>query len=161
MYIYTGYFALVLIVVNVATILYLVACASRVRNIWGEIIGFVSPPAEGQPSPLAVTGKAIADQIGASIVNHLKAYLANKESLAVRQANAVEGDLALDIASQNQLLNVALASFPNLRKTLRKNPALLGLALERLGGSSSLVASAPGVPGNGHVGGGTITGTEV
>jgi hypothetical protein len=116
----------------------------EIFKFYRTIREFVTPPAKNQPSPLGGAVSAVSDQIARSIVSQAKATFMAGESAAVRADKAVQGDIAVDVASQNPLVSGLMAQFPTLKKSLRRNPQLLETALSYLASRQS-----GGVPGNG------------
>ena len=109
-----------------------VTISSKVAAMMSQLNSFVSPVSEGQPSPLAATAETVADMLARAIMARAKMTFAGLSSGAVRGEKAVEGDIAEDVARQNPIIDGLLDSFPTLRKTLRKNPALLDMAVSKL-----------------------------
>lgn len=93
---------------------------------------FITPPAENQPSPLANTIDAMGTIIARSIVAQIKGFMMGLQSADRRAENAIQGDIAEGLANQNPIGSL-LTSFPALRKTLRRNPQLIDMALSALG----------------------------
>lgn len=105
---------------------------------------FTAAADENTPSPLAQLTDQVAGTFATRMVNSLKSSFLGMQSVAKRNEQRLQGDVALDLASQvNPLLGAALGSFPAVRKRLEKNPELIGLAAQYLGGRGPQ-------PGNGH-----------
>ena len=111
----------------------LAAFKAQVNDYVAQMSLFVSPVAEGQPSPLAATAEVGAEMIARAVMARAKMTFAGLSSGVVRQEKAVEGDIAEDMARMSPIVDGLLDSFPALKKTLRKNPALLDMALSKLG----------------------------
>jgi len=70
-----------------------------------------------------------------------------KQSGAVRGETAVDADIAEDALSMaSPAVSAILSAFPALRRSLRRNPALLDLALSKI---ASRNAGVPATPGDG------------
>ena len=97
---------------------------------------FIEPESEGQPSPLAKVTDATASMFARAVIAQGKGLLMGLQSGAVRAEKAITADIQEGIAQQNPL-GAMLTSFPALRKSLRRNPALMDVALQlfRRGGS--------------------------
>lgn len=89
--------------------------------------------------------------VARSIVAQAKASFMGMESGAKRQEAAIAGDIAEGVLNtQLPLAGALLQSFPSLRKTLRRNPQLLDLALSKLGGLGAGAGGGQSPPsGNG------------
>lgn len=98
-----------------------------------RIRSFIVSPGEQKPSPLSLSLQALSDMVGRSIVATLKATFMGKQSGLVRGEQAVSGDIAQDQLAQSPI-GAVLQSFPTLGKSLRRNPALLDLALSAFSG---------------------------
>lgn len=101
------------------------------RKIKANTLEFFIPPDDKTPSQFAKVTEAISFQFSRAIVAQAKTTFMGMESGQVRAEKALQGDLALDMAESNGLMK-ALSMFPNVRKTLRRNPALIDLALPML-----------------------------
>ena len=105
----------------------------RVRAIYAQIVEFISPEADGKPSPLALVVDAISSSFSRSITAQIKTSLMGKASGDARAATAIEADIAQDMAvKSNPLIATLLNSFPSVRKTLRRNPELFDLAVNSI-----------------------------
>jgi mannose/fructose/N-acetylgalactosamine-specific phosphotransferase system component IID len=100
----------------------------RISRVYNQIRSFVTPEAEGKPSPLANTSQIVADMVGRSIVATIKSTFMSKQSGEARALTAIQGDLAEGALGASPL-GALLGSFPALKKTLRRNPALVDMAL--------------------------------
>jgi hypothetical protein len=108
-------------------------------------------PGPDKPSQFALIIDVIAGAFSQKIMASIKGSTMNGASVATRQANAIQGALITDIASQqNPLMGAALAQFPALRKLITKNPQLLDLAVNLM--SKPAGPSSEKVPAgsNGH-----------
>lgn len=136
-----------ILVVFLAFMAGLVLVCLRLRAIIRE---FVSSPAENQPSPFAIWCDSVAMVFARAITAQIKTTLMGVQSGSVRAEKAIEADIAEDMLSQSPI-GALLDSFPTLRKSIRRNPALLPLvqgALQRVfkggnGGSQVSSASQP------------------
>lgn len=110
-------------------------CWIKYRKLVQQFYEFVTPVAENEFSPLGQTVDGIATQIARAIVAQAKATFMAQQSAAVRGESTVEADIQEDMLSMaNPLIGGILNQFPTLRKTLRRNPALAGMAMEKLAG---------------------------
>jgi len=124
-----------------------------IRKLRGMVLDFITPAAEGQPSALAGVVESVASMFARATTAQIKASLMGIESGATRAQKAIDGDIAVDLAGQLPLGSL-LESFPTLRKTLKRNPQLLDLAmgaLQRLGqgrvqDSTAMTAGSNGRP---------------
>lgn len=123
---------LVLFLVNIALIVF---AFKKIASVYSQFRDFITPTKEGELSPAAQVGSALADMLARSLVAQIKSTFMGKQSGAVRAENAVAGDIAEDMVNQQlPLAGAVLDSFPTLKKTLRRNPALLDFALSKLSG---------------------------
>ena len=117
---------------------------------WGELVSFISPVAENEESPLAMVLDDVSRKMGHAIAMEVKTTFMGKESGFKRGEQALAGDLAMDLAADQQpLLMGLLDGFPTLKKRLLKNPSLVGAALSVLGGNKPPSGSAPTGGGGG------------
>jgi len=139
--------SLLLLAVLTSTIVLL---ALAVRKIWREIVSFITPRAENEESPLAVVLDAVSHRAGQAVAMEVKTTFMGKESGLKRGEQAVAGDLAMDLAADQQpLIAGLLDGFPTLKKRLLKNPALISAALSLLGGNGKGGGQAPAGGGGG------------
>lgn len=118
--------------------------AFYIRRAYRALLGFLTPQEDGKPSPVAVVADAFCSMLARAVVMQAKATFMGVQSGAARAEKAIQADIAEDMVNQsNPMLGAALASFPALRKTLRRNPGLVDIALQYL-------ASRQGVPGGNH-----------
>lgn len=120
----------------------------KYRYIEQVILGFITPESEGKPSPLATSLDVVAQMFARAITAQIKTTLMGLESGLVRGEKAVQGDIAVDLAGQTPLAGL-LGAFPTLKKSLRRNPGLLDMALPVL---ASLAGKATSPGGNGSSG---------
>jgi len=125
----------------------------KFRNIYRDIVSFITPIDEKTPSPLANVASVVADMFSRSICASIKSTFMGKQSAEVRQNAGIEADIAEGMLSAtNPAIGAILNSFPALKKTLRRNPGLMDLALSKL---IPKIQSAPstevGQPSNGQV----------
>lgn len=109
-------------------------CRGKLRELQETIRGFVTPKGPNEASPLASVVDVGADMVARAVTARIKTSLMGSQSGQVRQEKAVEGAIAEDVArAAHPLAGTLLDAMPELRKTLRKNPALLDFALAKLG----------------------------
>lgn len=138
-----GSFFTAIALLSVAYILYL----REKRKIISNLTAFITPAAEGQPSPLYQMISAAGDQLAVNLVARAKATFMGIQSGQARLEKAVAGDIAVDAASAaSPLIAAALNSFPSLAKRVRKTPELAALAMQLL---SSKKPAADRPAGNG------------
>ena len=103
------------------------------RHWFNQFRGFLTPEGPDKPSPLATLSAQFADVLARAVVMQAKTYLMGKSSAVARAESAVEGDIAEDTLSMaNPLMATLLKSFPKLSRTIRRNPGLAELAIEKL-----------------------------
>jgi hypothetical protein len=107
------------------------------KRISDQFKMFITPPREGEASPLGKFVDASAIMIGRAITAQLKATFMSGEASAARQGKAIAGDIAEDLASQNPILGTIMSMFPRVSKSIRRNPKLVDLALSQLGGGGA------------------------
>jgi len=140
-----------ILLANVAILAIIGIISLKVRGIFRDIVSFITPPDEKTPSQVANVVSTVSDSFARSIVAQAKATFMGKQSGVVRAEKGVDADIAEDtLAMVNPTLSAILTSFPALRKTLRKNPALIDLALEKLTGSHGTTSTPQTVVNNGH-----------
>lgn len=100
------------------------------RRIRAVVIDFLTPESENKPSPFGLAIDGVASSIARAIMAQAKAYLMGLQSGQVRGEKAIQGDLALDDA-QNSPIG-ALLNYPNVRRTLKRNPGLMDIAAQFL-----------------------------
>jgi hypothetical protein len=142
---------LLLIQVGILTVLLagFVAVGVVFYRFYRGLIAWVTPVAPGQPSELAKVWEAACAVGSRSVVAQAKTTLMGIQSGASRAEAAIAGDVAEDLAGATPI-GALLSSFPTLKRSIRRNPQLLDLALPflaRLG--SSVGAGAPVSSGNG------------
>lgn len=117
-----------------------------------DIINFITPKVPGEPSDFSGLVSQISDMFARSLVAQAKAAFMGKQSGENRAQTAIDADIAMDgVSAVNPAIGAVLNSFPALRKTLRRNPALIDLALSRLTKNSPAVqGGAPAMPGGDH-----------
>jgi hypothetical protein len=130
-------------------LLFVAVICMKIRGVFNEFRQFISAPDEKTPSPLAQLVSAMSDIAARSIVARIKATFMGKQSGAVRAEGAVDEAIAQDqVNGMNPLLGSVLDSFPTLKKSLLKNPALIDFALSKFGnlggtGNGSINSSQP------------------
>jgi len=111
-----------------------VVCRGKVRDFQRTFREFVTPKGPEEASPLASCVDVGADMVARAVTARIKTSLMGSQSGQVRQEKAVEGAIAEDmVRGAHPLASTLLDAMPELRKTLRKNPALLDFALSKLG----------------------------
>jgi hypothetical protein len=99
----------------------------KVSYFEGQIKAFIIPEDDKTPSALAKSLEVASDMVARSIMAQGKSFLMGLQSGQKRGENAVEADIA-EGQRGNPLIGL-VSSFPALKKTLRRNPALLDMAL--------------------------------
>lgn len=103
------------------------------RKIENVLRQFTIPEKEGEPTPLYLFVDSISQAFARSVVAMAKSQLMANQSAVVRGEKAIEGDIAEDLANASSpAMAAVLGAFPTLRKTLRRNPALLNFAVQKL-----------------------------
>jgi len=110
-------------------------CRGKIRELQSTLREFVTPKGPEEASPLASVVDVGADMVARAVTARIKTSLMGSQSGQVRQEKAVDGAIAEDLArAAHPLAGTLLDAMPELRKTLRKNPALLDFALSKLAG---------------------------
>jgi len=110
---------------------------------------FTVPAGPDEPTPLFSFIDAASQQFSRSLVALAKSQLMGSASAAVRAEKAIEGDLAEDTMNMtNPLIGQLIQQFPTLRKTLRRNPALVNMAVSKLMGMGKKNNGPSGAPSN-------------
>jgi len=112
------------------------------RHISKTLQQFITPEAEGKASPLANITDVAAGMFARAVIAQGKGLLMGLQSGAVRAEKAIASDIA-EGAMQQTPVGALLTSFPALRKSLRRNPGLMDVALQFLANRQSRS------PGNG------------
>ena len=131
-----------ILVINIASLVTVFIFYRRWKRIF---TAFITPTAENEASPFGLIVDSVSANFARAIAAQAKATFMASQSAAVRGESAIEGDIAVDVASQNPLVAGILKSFPTLSKSIRRNPALLEYAVAAL---SKMKAGQSGVPGN-------------
>jgi len=134
-----------LLLINAAILVLLLLFALRFRAIYQQITDFITSTDAQTPSKLAVVVSTAADMIARSLVALLKTTFMGTKSAMVRGENAIDADFLEAKALDNPLLSIAMNAIPGLRRTLRRNPALIDLALSKLQPKAPVTT-----PENGH-----------
>lgn len=111
----------------------------KIRAKYREIISFITPSGNNQPSQLAAVSEALSEMIGRAIVASLRGFLLGQKSIETRQATAAAGE-EMTASPIGGLVNMLPVS---LKKSLIKNPQLLDLAM-------GFLSKSGGSGGNGH-----------
>lgn len=85
---------------------------------------------------MADTAVSLGDILGRAIMMQAKATFMGKQSGEARGKTAVAGDIAIDSVAGSPIATI-LDSFPSLKKSIRRNPALLDMALSFLSKNGS------------------------
>lgn len=125
---------------NIGVVATLMSLFFKYRKL---ILDFILPPEEGKPSALSLAIDVACSFLARALIAQYKGFLMGLQSGQARAEKAVKGDMAEGLIEQNPL-GALLMSFPALKKTLRRNPALLDVALNSLGSRSGV-----SMPGNG------------
>jgi len=128
----------------------------KIKRIYEGIVAFITPAEQGKASPLAQVVEIAGGNFAKQVVALGKAHLMGKASGEARAQAGVEADINEDLlAATNPAIGAILNQMPALRKTLRRNPALLDMALsvlaKKAGGQAAQgnLFSQPS-PSNGH-----------
>ncbi len=98
--------------------------ASASRRVAQQLTSFVSPVAEGQPSPLAQLTQLMGQTMGQAMALQLKTMLMGTSSSIAKAETALAQDAMLDqVEAKNPLLALLLQSFPRVAKRLSRSPA--------------------------------------
>jgi len=109
-------------------------CRGKIRDLQSTLREFVAPKGPEEASPLASVVDVGADMVARAVTARIKTSLMGSQSGQVRAEKAVEGAIAEDmVRAAHPLAGTLLDAMPELRKTLKKNPALLDFALSKLG----------------------------
>jgi len=112
-------------------------CRGKIRELQTTFGEFVRPKGPDEASPLANCVDVGADMVARAVTARIKTSLMGSQSGQVRQEKAIEGAIAEDmVRAAHPLAGTLLDAMPELRKTLKKNPALLDFALSRLSAMS-------------------------
>jgi len=112
---------------------------------------FVTPETEGEKSGLDNFIETLSYNIGHSAFTQVRSMLASSESADVRAKKAVDSAVSEDLlAAANPVLAGLLDSMPQLRKIIRRNPALADYAIDKImsraQSGSTVEASSNGDP---------------
>jgi hypothetical protein len=147
------------LVVNLVTLLVLLYLVSRLRGVRGDIAGFVdeirafvSPVDDKTPSPLAATVEAMSEVFSRTLIMQAKAVFMGKQSGEARASAAIEADIAESaLAEKSPMLSMALNAIPGLKKSLRKHPELIDMAIQKFASNHTTQPVSSGGNGNGKV----------
>jgi hypothetical protein len=138
----------IVLAVTVLTVVQLVFI-TKLNRIKADIIDFITPDEDGQPSKLGQMAAGLGDHIASKTVENAKTTLMGYKSGQARQEKAVEAAFAKDmIGMQSPLAGAALQAFPSLQKLIEKNPAMADLVMSKLGSQGSKTVST--APSNGR-----------
>lgn len=117
----------------------------KVRELQSTLRAFITPNGPDEASPLASVVDVGADMVARAVTARIKTSLMGSQSGQVRQEKAVEGAIAEDmVRAAHPLAGTLLDSMPELKKTLKRNPALLDFALSKLAGMQQQQKPAEG-----------------
>ena len=121
--------AVLLGIINLAIVFFVFFVINRrLEALIASIASYFSPH-NGNPSEFAQVTEQIAAQFADKAVTQVKMSFLGQQSVEARNAKRLEGDLAMDLASQSSpLIGALLSSFPAVAKRLQKNPELLPVA---------------------------------
>lgn len=141
-----------ILITNLTILAGLAVAFVKISGIYRQFMEFITPQAENQPSALADTISKVSDMVARSLVAQVKSTFMGIQSGDVRGSKAIDADMAIDAVSQvNPAIGAVLSQFPALKKTLRRNPALLDLALNKLTQKTNTTAVIAQPSGsNGH-----------
>lgn len=144
-----------ILAINAVMFVCMAAFFIKFRRIYDDIQYLFTPKGEGLPSPAAEVVNQIAESAGQALFRQVKTSFGANKSAEVRAGKAIDADIAEGmLQATNPGLATILDSIPGLKKTLRRNPALIDLAMEKLAGKFGGGAAPQGdaVPSrnNGH-----------
>lgn len=97
-----------------------------------QLTAWITPAEPGAAAPAAQLWDSLSTTLAQRMAAQVKAVLMGTASGAARAEKSIEGDIALAMAEQSPLGGL-LDAVPGVKKTLKRNPALLNLALQKLG----------------------------
>lgn len=106
------------------------------------IRSFVTPIDEKTGSPLAKVTESAADMIARSIMAQAKGFMLGLQSGQKRAETAIQADIAEGSGLGASPLGAVLESFPALKKTLRRNPQLIDMAMGYLSRKKGVAAGS-------------------
>lgn len=113
-------------------------CLYKLAKISRTIRDFTVPPDDKTPSALGQFIANLSDTIGQRLAVHVQTSVAGVMSTLSRRQAGVEKAVLDDVTQEaNPLLASVLNMFPSLKKSVKKNPAMLG----------QLVGMLPGLQG--------------
>lgn len=133
----------ILLLLNVLTLAALGVFFYRSRSIYRDVLAFITPEKEGEPSPLAEVTSRVADNVADAVLLKAKATIMAGQKQQAWAEKEIDGAIAQDaVSSALPAVGALMGSMPQLSKFVKKHPELIQLALDRFGS----VAPA----GNGH-----------
>lgn len=88
-----------------------------------ELTAYISPRADGQPSPLADAVRSCAVIFGAEIANQIQVRILGAEGAVVRQLKGISSDLAADqLAEKTPLAQGLMSAFPTVSARAKRSP---------------------------------------
>jgi hypothetical protein len=140
-----------ILIVNLAALAIILAISWKVRQIYEDFKVFITAPDTDHASPASDFVNGLVSSAGRSIAMEIKAIFMGKQSGAVRGEAAITADIAEDaLAIANPTLSAILNSFPALKRTLRRNPQLTELAIQKLANFAPQNSGPSNDSGNGH-----------
>lgn len=137
------------------------AQSRRYQKIYADLrdsfTAFLSPAEDGKASALATMTDAAAQMIARAMAMQIKAMLMGMQSGQVRGEKAEQGEMALEQLQGSPL--AALGNYAGIRRSLRKNPGLMDLALQFLPGilaGKGGQGAGPGGSGDNGAGAGAV-----
>ena len=122
-----------ILLVNLSFIVAGILLFNKVRQLYADFRAFVTPIDSKTASPLAQFLEASSAIFARSIIAQFKGSLMGSASAQSKSEKDEETSLAIDgLSNINPALGMLVNSTPFLRKTLKKNPALIDFALQQL-----------------------------
>jgi len=115
------------------------------RDLRSQIVDFLTPVDEGQPSPLANVAQVTADMLGRSVAAQVKGTLMGFASGAKRGETALSAEVVEGAAEGTPAGSIL--QLLGGKRTLKRNPALIDLAMQYF---ASKAGAGPGSSGSGN-----------
>lgn len=136
---------ILLLLVSLVNLIVFMVALFRIKTVYSQFQAFITPIDDKQGSPLYQLVDALSQVFSRTLIAQAKSIFMAKESGIVRGQNSVDSALADDmLQASSPILAGLLAQFPSVAKTLKRNPALLNYAMEKL--ASKLPGGSPGSP---------------
>lgn len=137
-----------ILAVNAITLMIVVAFFIKAARLYQDIQYLFTPKGDGLPSPAYEMVTALAEAGAQALFRQVKTSFGGLKSGEVRAGKAIDADMAEAVLeATNPALATMINAIPGLKKTLRRNPGLIDLAMEKLGGRFGPQAAAP-IPAN-------------